>query len=99
MRQIGNVVPFLIVQDTFQGSESVENGLGQGANDENTHLVNGQGGSLFVKQKPQVNQEKVGKSNQGHMMMPAQPRAGLIMVETDLAFAFFDEGFDGPTQT
>src|SRR5260370_6287766 len=99
MRQIGNVVPFLIVQDTFQGSDSVENGLGQDANDACTHLVEGQGRRLYVKQKPQANQEKVGESNKGHVMMPSQPRAGLIMVETDLAFALFDEGFDGPTQT
>src|SRR5258708_8967815 len=99
MRQIGNIVAFLIVQDTFQGGESIENGLGQDTNDEYTHLVNGEGRSLFMKQKSQANQEKVGESNKGHVMMPSQPRAGLIMVETDLAFAFFDEGFDGPTQT
>src|SRR5258708_3999871 len=51
-----------------------------------------------MKQESQANQEKMGESDQGHVMMPAQPRAGFIMVETDLAFAFFEDGFDRPAQ-
>jgi hypothetical protein len=29
------------------------------------------------------------------MMMPPQPTAGFVMVKTDRAFAFFEDGFNG----
>ncbi len=37
------------------------------------------------------------QSHQQHMVMPAHPTAHFVVVETDLAFGFFKNGFDGPT--
>src|SRR3972149_9437632 len=37
------------------------------------------------------------QSHQQHMMMPAKPATHFVMVETDFAFGFFKNDFDGPT--
>ena len=38
-------------------------------------------------------------SYQRHMMMPTQPTANFVVVETDFTFGFFVNDFDGPTHT
>ena len=49
-----------------------------------------------MKTDPQTNQEMMGKGHQEHMVMPAQPTARFVMVQTDLAFVFFKNDLDGP---
>jgi hypothetical protein len=37
------------------------------------------------------------QSDQQHMMMPSKPAAQFVMIETDFAFGFFKNDFNGPT--
>lgn len=37
------------------------------------------------------------QSHQQHVMLPADPTAHFVVIETDFAFGFFEHGFDGPT--
>src|SRR5712692_8599903 len=88
-----------MVPDELQGSGSIQNGLGQNTDNQHPHLVNGQSRGLLLEKEPQPDKEEMSKSGKEHVMMPTQPTACFIVVEADLAFAFFKEGFNGPTQT
>src|SRR5205814_6674243 len=96
MRDIGGKVSFLIIRDPFQGRQSIQNWLGQNADDQQPHLVNGQSRGLFLEQATYPDQEEMGERGEEHVMMPAQPTAGFIVVEAHLAFAFFKESLNGP---
>src|SRR5712691_775087 len=98
VRDIGDKVTLLIVPDSFQGGGSVEEWLRQDTDEQETDLINSQGWSEFMKQQAQVDQEEVCQGHQGHVMMPTQPRPGFIVVQPDLAFAFFKEAFNRPAQ-
>ena len=37
------------------------------------------------------------QNTQGHVMMPAGPRANLVITEAKLLFAFLEAGLNGPT--
>jgi hypothetical protein len=45
-----------------------------------------------------LDEKEVGKGRQEQVMLPAQPTASFTRIEADLAFAFFEAGFDRPAQ-
>ena len=98
MGDINNPIAALVIADKFQGSESVQEWLGHDTDHKDAHLINRQGGSQFLKQQSNADEKEMSHDGQGHMKMPAAPTARFIMVKTDLTFAFFKQGFDGPAQ-
>jgi hypothetical protein len=53
--------------------------------------------TIIVENDTQTDQEMMSQSDQQHMMMPAKPTAHFVMIETDFAFGFFKNDFNGPT--
>ena len=49
-----------------------------------------------MKTDPQTNQEMMGKGHQEHMVMPTQPTAGFVMIQTNFAFIFFKNNLNWP---
>ena len=86
MRQISLMVPLLVVLHPLQSSSGIENGFRQYAGQQKSNLVNGQSRRLLLKTDTQSDQEMMSQSHQQHMMMPAQPAAHFVVVETDFAF-------------
>jgi len=91
------MVPLLIILDPTQGCVRIKGWFWQYAGQQKPNLVNGQSGSLLLKTDTQSNQEMMSQRNQQHMMMPTQPAAHFVVVETNLAFSFFENGFNWPT--
>ena len=52
----------------------------------------------FFELDAQADQEEVRQETLCHLMMPATPGTRLVMIHANLAFAFFDGRFNGPTQ-
>ena len=97
MRQISDMIAFLVVPNQAQGGCGIENGFGQNAGEQEPHLVNRQSRGDVLKFHAQTDQEMMGQGNEQDMVMPTQPTAGFIMVEADFTFAFFKNDFDRPT--
>ena len=99
MRQISRKVPFLVVADQPQGGGRIKARFGQNAGKQEPELVKGQSRSFVLEFQAQVDQKMMSQRNQQHMVMPAQPTAGFIMVEAQFPFTFFKDGLDRPAQT
>src|SRR3990172_2644841 len=59
-------------------------------------MINGESGRLVLKANSQTHQEVMSQRDQQHMMMPTQPTACFVVVKTDFAFGFFEDGFNRP---
>ena len=53
----------------------------------------------FFEQALQPHQEVVGQKRLRHVMMPADPRPGFVMIQAELAFGFFQRRFHRPAPT
>src|SRR5688572_9162427 len=98
MRQISRKVAFLVVLDQVQGGSRIKNGFGQNAGEQEPDLVEGQSRRFVFEFQSQVDQKMMSQGNQQHMVMPAQPTAGFIMIEAEFPFTFFKDDFDRPAQ-
>jgi len=98
MRQISDMIAFLIVAHQVQGGRGIENGFGQNAGEQEPHLVKGQSRRFVLEFHSQADQKMMDQRHEHQMVLPAQPTAGVIMVEAEFAFAFFKDNFDGPPQ-
>ena len=97
MREISDIISFLVILHPVQGSRDVKNRFRQYTGKQKPDLINSQSRSLFLKTDPQTDQEMMSQRDQQHMVMPTQPTAHFVMVKTDFAFGFFENGFDRPT--
>ncbi len=50
-----------------------------------------------MKTDPQANQEMMGQGYQEHMVMPAQPTARFVLVQTNFAFVLLKNNLDRPS--
>jgi len=94
MRQISDVIAFLVIANHAQSCGSIKNRFWQNAGEQQPNLIEGQGGSFVLELNSQAYQEVMSQGYKQHMVMPTQPTAGFIVIETDLAFAFFKDDFD-----
>jgi hypothetical protein len=94
MGQISDVITFLVIANHAQSCGSIKNWFGKNAGEQQPNLIDGQSGGLVFEQNSQTYQEVMSQGYKQHMVMPAQPTAGFIVIETDLAFAFFKDDFD-----
>src|SRR5688572_13351461 len=97
MREISDMIAFLIVAHQAQSGWGIENRFGQNAGEQEPDLINGQSRGDVLEFHSQTDQEMMSQRNEQHMVMPTQPTAGFIMVEAEFAFAFFKNDFDRPT--
>ena len=97
MGQVGLVVPLLVVPNPLQSSDRIENRPGQHTGQQQANLVDGQSGCEMLRTDTQANQEMMRQSDQQHVMVPTDPTAHFVVIETDFALRFFENGFDRPT--
>ena len=97
MGHISDVIAFLVVLNHAQGGCGIEGGFWQNTGEQKPNLIDRQSGSFVFEIYSQAYQEVMSQRYEQHMVVPAQPTAGFIVVETDFAFAFFEDDFDGPT--
>src|SRR4030067_22299 len=97
MRDISDMIAFLVIAHHAQSGGSIEGRFWQNTGEQQPNLIHRQSGRFVFELYSQPNQEVMSQRYEQHMVMPAQPTAGFIVIETDLAFAFFKDDFDGPT--
>src|SRR3990172_6939398 len=54
---------------------------------------------LFLPPQTQPDQEQMRREGVGHMMMPTRPGAGVIMIQADFTFPFFQRGLHRPAHS
>jgi hypothetical protein len=92
----GKIAPLTIIDDV-ESESGIEVRQRQDGLEQQNGLGQGEGGCVLFELESQANQEEMRQDPEGHMMVPARPRAGLIITEADFLFTFLKAGFQRPT--